>query len=87
MVYALHSSRSREEYCRETSPVLFNLCFNTLMVTVADKKYQQLGYLWSTTNSSLHPRAWMQFADDAALIAPDVKGAQALLHLSAAWCS
>ena len=65
------------------SPVLFNLCFNTLMVTVADKKYQQLGYMWSTTN----PRAWMQFADDAALIAHDVKGAQALLDLSAAWCS
>jgi hypothetical protein len=29
----------------------------------------------------------MQFADDAALIAHDVKGAQALLDLSAAWCS
>jgi hypothetical protein len=57
------------------------------MVTVADKRYQQLGYLWGTTNSPLHSRAWMQFADDAALIAHDVKGAQALLDLSAAWCS
>ena len=29
----------------------------------------------------------MQFADGAALIAHDVKGAQALLDLSAEWCS
>ena len=30
------------------SPLLFNLGFNTLMTTLADRHYQQFGYMWGT---------------------------------------
>jgi len=35
------------------SPLLFNMCFNILMVTVSTPKYEQYGYLWGP-NTSLH---------------------------------
>ena len=70
-----------------SSPLLFNLCFNTLMTTVSDLRYQQSGYMWGTAGGKSHWRSWLQFADDAALIAHDSKGAQSLLDVSVAWCA
>ena len=54
------------------SPLLFNICFNLLMQTLAQSKYKKLGYLWGT-NDHLVQRAWMQFADDAVIISDNDK--------------
>ena len=46
------------------SPLLFNLCFNTLIQTVKQRKVNCLGYVFDYT---LPPRHWLQFADDTAI--------------------
>jgi hypothetical protein len=47
-------------------------------------KYRNLGYIWgSKTYQSCN---WLQYADDAALIAKDQKSAQGLTNLFDAWC-
>ena len=66
------------------SPILFNMCTNILMVTIATPKYQQFGYMWGP-NAGLRSSAWLQFADDTALIAQSIEGAQALLSTCVAW--
>jgi len=73
-------------YIYPCSPLLFNLCFNTLMTAVADKAYSQLEYMCGP-NSALNSPSWMQFADDAALVAHDVKSAQTLIDVCVAWCT
>jgi hypothetical protein len=65
------------------SPLLFNLTFNTLMMTLKQKKYSQLGYLWSTTSNSKIHRSWLQFA---LLIGYNDKSVQVLLNVFQAWC-
>ena len=67
------------------SPLLFNLCFNILVRTIAQEKYKALGFAWGPTNAPTNT-SWLQFADDAALIAHDSKSAQALVDIAAAWC-
>ena len=67
------------------SPLLFNMCFNTLMITVSKNKYKQYGYLWGP-NNSLHSCSFLQFADDTALVSNSLDGAQALLNITIAWC-
>ena len=67
------------------SPLLFNICFNSLMRVIAQEKYQQLGYIWGS-GGDVTSRAWMQFADDAAIIAKDCEGTQTLINVAAAWC-
>ena len=47
------------------SPLLFNLCFNTLMLTVNQEKLKCMGYIFGNT---LSPKNWMQFADDTPLL-------------------
>jgi hypothetical protein len=64
------------------SPLLFNMRFNILMLTISAPKYQQFGYLWGPS-STLHPSSWLQFADDTALISNTVNGAQSLLDVYA----
>jgi Reverse transcriptase (RNA-dependent DNA polymerase)/zinc-binding in reverse transcriptase len=68
-----------------SSPILFNLCFNSLMVTLKQPEYINLGYYTKSTNNSV-ARSWLQFADDAAIVASSVKNAQCLLNLFQAWC-
>ena len=46
------------------SPLLFNMCFNTLIQTIRQKKINCLGYVFDYT---LQPRHWFQFADDTAI--------------------
>ena len=69
-----------------SSPLLFNLCFNTLMLTLDQPMYRKLGYSWGPVGSR-RQRAWLQFADDAAIVASDTKGAQLLLNVFQAWCT
>jgi hypothetical protein len=67
------------------SPLIFNICFNPLMQAVMQDKYQHLGYMWGPT-ADLRSRSWLQFADDTVLISDNIKSAQSLLNLNAAWC-
>jgi len=66
-------------------PLLFNICFNSLMKVIEKQKYQQLGYIWGAENN-LTSRAWMQFADDAPIIAKDPEGMQTPINVAVAWC-
>src|SRR6218665_2450662 len=67
------------------SPLLFNICFNPLMRTLSQNKYKHLGYMWGP-NVDPYSKTWLQFADDTAIIANDVKNAQTLINLNVAWC-
>jgi len=67
-------------------PLLLNFCFNSLMLTVAQSKYKQYGYMWGT-DTSLTERSWRQFADDPDIIANNDKNAQVLLNDFHAWCT
>ena len=60
------------------SPLLFNLCFNTLMKTLNQPIYRKLGYSWGVNKKSQN---WLQFADDAMIISSDSKSAQGLLNV------
>jgi len=66
------------------SPLIFNVCFKTLIKVIKQPQYQQLGYMWGAADA-LHRRAWMQFYDDAALISDDTKGAQTLFDIATVW--
>ena len=68
-----------------SSPLLFNLCFNPLMRTLSQPKFKHLGYMWGP-NVDPYSSSWLQFADDTAIIANDVKSAQTLINLNVAWC-
>ena len=64
-----------------SSPLLFNLCFNTLMLTLDQPIYnRKLGFSWGAKHSR-QQRSWLQFADDAALVAADNASAQGLLNV------
>ena len=46
------------------SPLLFNMCVNTLFTTLKQKSVKGLGYHFA---DALGPRHWFQFADDSAV--------------------
>ena len=46
------------------SPLIFNLCVNTLVNTIKDERIKCLGYVYNIT---LPQRHWFQFADDTAI--------------------
>src|SRR6266516_8111653 len=66
------------------SPLLFNLCFNSLMRLLESLGYQQLGYFWGRNQQ--HKCIWLQYADDALIIANSLSAAQCLVRLFEAWC-
>ena len=68
------------------SPLLFNICFNTLMETIKQESYSSLGYLWNTNTGQVHVNSWLQFADDAIIISNNDKNSQVLLNIFIAWC-
>ena len=47
------------------SPLLFNMCINSLIKCIEDERTRALGYHYCNT---LKPRHWFQFADDMALV-------------------
>ena len=67
--------------------MLFNLSFNTLMMTIRQEKYMHLGYLWNTSAKCTYRKTWMQFADDAIIISNNNKNMQSLLNVFQAWCT
>ena len=60
-----------------------DLC--SLMRTLSQSKFKHLGYMWRP-NVDPYSSSWLQFADDTAIIANDVKSAQTLINLNVAWC-
>ena len=68
------------------SPLLFNICFNTLMLTLSKPELRGLGYIWGSNNAT-NTRSWLQFADDAVVISNSIKDSQALLNIFSAWCN
>ena len=66
------------------SPLLFNMCFNTLIQTIRQKKINCLGYAFDYT---LQPRHWFQFADDTAIATSSCQENQYLLNLFTKWAT
>jgi hypothetical protein len=66
------------------SPLLFNICFNALIKILDSDKYKQMGYIWGSKSSQCCN--WLQYADDAAIVASSQKNAQGLTNLFEAWC-
>ena len=66
------------------SPLLFNLCINTLITTIKDEKLNCFGYVYD--NCSI-PRNWFQFADDTAIVTGSVEDNQLLLNTFTKWCT
>jgi hypothetical protein len=68
-----------------SSPLLFNICFNPLLQILDTPSYRKMGYNWG--NKVSQQTNWLQYADDAALVSKDLKGAQGLTNLFETWCS
>jgi len=67
------------------SPLLFNLCFNSLMRLLETPQYKQMGYFWGRQE---HQQcSWLQYADDALIMANSLPAAQCLVKLFEAWCN
>ena len=66
------------------SPLLFNMCVNTLIKTIEDKRIKCMEYVAKKT---LSPRHWFQFADDTAIITVLDEDNQRLLNLFTKWSS
>lgn len=69
-----------------SSPIIFNICFNTLMRTLQQTRFTTLGYQWTGSKGLILSKSWLQFADDAAIISDNSINGQALLNLFSAWC-
>ena len=67
------------------SPLLFNLCFNTLMRTLKKTNLANLGYIWGPKHST-NECAWLQFADVAVILSKNSSDAQSLLDIFVARC-
>ena len=60
------------------SPLIFDMCFNTLVRTIENGKIKLLGYNYT---SALSPRHWFQFADDTTLATGTQENSQVLLNV------
>ena len=67
------------------SPLLFNLCFNLLMQTLAKSELNNLGFIWGPQHTPFEC-SWLQFADDAAIVSNSPNDTQTLLNIFVAWC-
>jgi len=67
-----------------SSPLLFNMGFNTLMQTLDQPMYRKLAYTWGAVNST-QQRGWLQYTDDAIIVSSDSKSAKGLLNVFQAW--
>ena len=66
------------------SPLLFNICFNTLMQLLLQPQYRQLGFSYGAKGNHFQ-RSWLQFADDSVIISPNEASAQILINSFQAW--
>ena len=60
------------------SPLLFNMCVNTLIMTIKQKSVEGLGYYFA---DAFGPRHWFQFADDSVVTTANEEDNQLLLNL------
>ena len=66
------------------SPLLFNLCMNTLIDAVKDQQAKCIGYVYDTL---LSPHHWFQFADDTVISTSSVEENRLLLNVFSKWCN
>ena len=66
------------------SPLIFNLCMNTLIKSIKSEKISCLGYV---LDKILTPRHWLQFADDTAIVTSLQEDNQLLCNVFSKWCS
>src|SRR6267154_3954259 len=66
------------------SPLLFNICFNSLMRLLKSPGYKQIGYFWGMRQHN--QCSWLQYADDALIVANSLQHAQCLVRLFESWC-
>ena len=66
------------------SPLLFNMCVNTLIKTIEDKSIKCMGYVVEKTLSWCH---WFQLADDTAIVTALEEDNQRQLNLFTKWSS
>ena len=66
------------------SPLLFNICFNTLMQLLLQPQYRQLGFSYGAKGNHFQ-RSWLQFVDDSVIISPNESSAQILINSFQAW--
>ena len=60
------------------SPVIFNMCFDTLIRTIENRNIKLMGYNYT---NALTPHHWSQFGDNTALATATQKDSQALLNV------
>lgn len=65
------------------SPLLFNMCINTLIKCIEDDRIRTVGYCYW---DSLWPCHWFQFADDTAIVTATEEENQLLLNIFTKWC-
>ena len=65
------------------SPLIFNMCFHTLIRIIENEQIKLMGYNYTNALSPCH---WFQLADDTALATTIEEGSQALLNVFAKWC-
>ena len=66
------------------SPLLFNMCVNTLIKTIEDKRIKCMEYVAEKT---LSPRHWFQFPDNTAIVTALEEDNQCILNLFTKWSS
>ena len=64
------------------SPLLFNLCINTLVASIKTDQIKCLGYVYDI---NLSPRYWFQFADDTAIVTALQEDNQLLCNVFTKW--
>lgn len=64
------------------SPLLFNMCFNTLMQTIKQEEIKCLVYVITETKLT---KQWLQFADDTIILTSLPSDNQMLLNLFSKW--
>ena len=64
------------------SPLLFNMCVNTLIKTIDNEKLKCLGYAY---NNTITPKHWFQFADDTAIVTALESDNQLLVNVLSKW--
>ena len=66
------------------SPLLFNLCVNTLINTIKDEKLKCIGYVFDHLSLL---RNWFQFADDTVKVSSSDDDNQLMRNAFTKWCS
>ena len=64
------------------SPLLFNMCVNTLIKTIDNEKLKCLGYVYDNTITHKH---WFQSADDTAIVTALESDNQLLVNVFSKW--